>query len=286
MKTGQFGQWWEELEANDVERKLFLHQGGHIDPYAWYGAVYADPLLEWFDYYLQDLDNGVRGGPEAIVQREGGSWSEDEAWPPAGTEVQRMRLSHSADRSAGALTVGDTVGDAGVATSGETVTFTQTTPLSQDDVVANPTTPSGDRAVFLSDRLRTALRESGTATVRLRVKVDRAAAGFQARIVDYNGSSAYIVSRTLADLGHHRSLRHQDTIKPGTWYWLQWEINTDDHVFAPGHHLGLVITAEQHNPTAPYDPVTTTIKTKGSWLDMRSPATCRACRQPGRRLAS
>ena len=32
--------------------------------------------------------------------------------------------------------------------------------------------------------------------------------------------------------------------------------------------LGVVITAERHNPTAPYQPVTATIKTKRSWITM------------------
>ena len=264
VKTGQFGNWWEQLEANDVERKLFLHQGGHLDPYAWYGAAYAEPLLAWFDYYLQDLDNGVATGPEAIVQRESGAWSSDKVWPPAGTKTRKMRLSQSGDRSVGALTVGDVAPAKPV----KTVTIKQSVPLSPDTVVANPTTPGADRAVFMTDRLDTALRESGTATVRLRVKVDRAAAGFQARVVDYSGTTAYIVSRTLADLGHHESLEHKATLKPGKWYWLEWEINTDDHVFAANHRLGLVITAEQHNPTAAYEPVTATIKTDSSWLKM------------------
>ena len=77
----------------------------------------------------------------------------------------------------------------------------------------------------------------------------------------------HIVSRTSADLGHHESWTER-ILEPGTWYTLRWEINADDRVFEAGHVLGVVITAERHNPTAPYQPVTATIKTKRSWIAM------------------
>ena len=60
--------------------------------------------------------------------------------------------------------------------------------------------------MFLSDELSSQIRESGTATVTLTVKVDKPTADFQARIVDYTGGSGFIVSRTEADLGHYKSL--------------------------------------------------------------------------------
>lgn len=263
VKTRQFGEWWDDLVANDVERKIFLHQQDHIDPYDVFGTTYTTPLREWFDYYLQDLDNGVPDGPQAIIQREDGTWSEEEVWPPADTAPVRMKLSRPLGAGAGGLSTSTSSSAAA-----KTVTIVQNTEYSSDSVVANPTQPRSDRAVFLSDELSGALRESGTATVRLRVKVDRENAGFQARIVDYNGGSAYIVSRTLADLGHYESWRKKQTLVPGEWYTFTWEINADERIFAPNHVLGLVLTAEQHNPTAPYQPVTATIKTKRSFLTM------------------
>ena len=262
VKTRHFGEWWDELVNHDVERKIFLHQQDHIDPYDVFGTTYTTPLREWFDYYLQDLDNGVPDGPQAIIQREDGSWSEDDEWPPAGTESVTMRLSKP---------LGDAAGGLSTSPSGEfarTVKIVQSTDYSSDSVVANPTQPRSDRAVFLSDELSTALRESGTATVKLRVKVDRQNAGFQARVVDYNSGSAYIVSRTIADLGHYKSWKHKEALTPGQYYTFKWEINADDRIFARNHVLGLVLTAEHHNPTAPYQPVTATIKLKKSSITM------------------
>ena len=264
VKTRQFGEWWDQLEKYGVERRIFLHQGDHLEPYYSFGAVYSTPLLQWFDYYLQGIDNGVPDEPQAIIQREDKSWSTDKVWPPAGTKDQRMQLSEPLGRGAGALTTGAV----SAAKSHRYVTFTQSEAQSSDSVVTDPTTPRDDRAVFLSDDLSSEIRESGTATISLRVKVNREAAGFQARIVDYDDSSAYIVSRTIADLGHYKSWSVKEKLKPGTWYTLTWEINTDDRIFAKNHLLGLVVTAEKPNPLIEYKPVTATIDTQKSSLTM------------------
>jgi len=263
VKTIQFGEWWKQLEKYDVERRLFLHQGQHVEPYSSYGANYSTPLLQWFDYYLQGLDNGEPDEPRAIIQREDASWSTDQEWPPTGTEDRTMRLSAPLGRSAGALTEG-----AAPTKSKRYVTITQAAAQSSDSIVANPTTPRSDRAVFLSDELSSQLRESGTATVQLRVKVDKPTAGLQARIVDYTSGSGFIVSRTIADLGHYASLEEDHLLTPGKYYTLTWNINTDDRIFAKGHVLGLVLTAEQSNPTEQYVPVKATVDTKKSTLTM------------------
>jgi len=39
VKTRQFGEWWDELVANGVERRIFLHQYNHIDPHSSFGTV-------------------------------------------------------------------------------------------------------------------------------------------------------------------------------------------------------------------------------------------------------
>ena len=220
-------------------------------------------MLQWFDYYLQGIDNGEPDEPRAIIQREDGSWSTDKEWPPKRTADRTMYLSDPLGRSAGALT------DAAVSSPSERyVTFTQAAPQSDDGIVQNPTTPRGDRAVFLSDKLSGQLRESGTATVTPAGEGGPAHGGFQARVVDYNGATGFIVSRTSADLGHYKSLNQDVLLEPGKYYTLTWEINTDDRIFAKGHNLGLVITAEQSNPTEPYVPVKATIDTEKSTLTM------------------
>jgi X-Pro dipeptidyl-peptidase len=264
VKTRQFGEWWDQLVKYNVPRRIFLHQGQHVEPFYSYGSNYSTPLLQWFDYYLQGLDNGVPKEPRAIIQREDQSWSTDKEWPPTGTEDQKLKLSDPLGRLAGALTTPS----AEIGKAERYLTFTQSSEYSDDSIVANPTQHRDDRLVFLTDKLKDTLRESGTATLTLRVKVDQKAAGFQARVVDYNNGAAFIVSRTEADLGHYESWKVKHDLKPGQWYTLTWEINADDRIFAKGHNLGLVITAEKPNPLIDYKPVTATVDTEKSSITM------------------
>jgi X-Pro dipeptidyl-peptidase len=261
VKTRHFGEWWDDLVKNGVERRLFLHQDQHVEPYYEFGSTYSTPLLQWFDYYLQGLDNGLPNEPQAIIQRENKSWSTDTVWPPVGTQDQKLQLTSPLGRPAGALTTqpANVRGD-------RYLTFKQSSDYSSDSIVSSPTSPRGDRLVFMTDALAEQVRQSGTASVTLRVKVDRKAAGLQARVVDYTNGSAYIVSRTIADLGHHKSWKVKEDLVPGTWYEITWEINADDRIFAAGHNLGLVITAEKPNPLIAYEPVTATVDTRNSFL--------------------
>ncbi|MFO1337338.1 MAG: CocE/NonD family hydrolase [Burkholderiaceae bacterium] len=265
VKTRQFGEWWDELGKYGVKRRIFLHQGQHIEPFYSYGSNYSTPLLQWFDYYLQGLDNGAPKEPQAIIQREDMTWSTDKLWPPEGTTDQKLMLSQPLGRPAGALATQS----ANAGQAKRYLSFKQAAEYSSDSIVANPTQQRGDRLVFLSDKLADKVRESGTATLTLRVKVDRKAAGFQARVVDYSDTgAAFIVSRTIADLGHHTSWDKQRELVPGKWYELTWEINADDRIFARNHNLGLVITAEKPNPLIAYEPVTATVDTENSWITM------------------
>ncbi|HEX5685442.1 MAG TPA: CocE/NonD family hydrolase [Ideonella sp.] len=261
VKTRHFGEWWDDLVKNGVERRLFLHQDQHVEPYYEFGSTYSTPLLQWFDYYLQGLDNGLPNEPQAIIQRENKSWSTDTVWPPVGTQDQKLQLTSPLGRPAGALTTqpANVRGD-------RYLTFKQSSDYSSDSIVSSPTSPRGDRLVFMTDALAEQVRQSGTASVTLRVKVDRKAAGLQARVVDYTNGAAYIVSRTIADLGHHKSWKVKEDLVPGTWYEITWEINADDRIFAAGHNLGLVITAEKPNPLIAYEPVTATVDTRNSFL--------------------
>lgn len=265
VKTRHFGEWWEELVKYGVKRRIFLHQGQHVEPFYSYGSNYSTPLLQWFDYYLQGLDNGLPKEPQAIIQREDMTWSTDKQWPPTDTADQKLMLSQPLGRPAGALATQS----ANAGQAKRYLSFKQAAEYSSDSIVANPTQVRGDRLVFLSDKLVDKVRESGTATLTLRVKVDRPAAGFQARVVDYSDNgAAFIVSRTIADLGHHKSWDKQQALVPGKWYELTWEINADDRIFAKGHNLGLVISAEKPNPLISYQPVTATVDTENSWITM------------------
>ena len=47
-----FGQWWDALAANNVPRKIWLSQEGHVDPFDFRRAAWVDTLHRWFDFWL------------------------------------------------------------------------------------------------------------------------------------------------------------------------------------------------------------------------------------------
>jgi X-Pro dipeptidyl-peptidase len=296
VKTRQYGEWWDELARNGVPRKIFLHQDVHIDSFS-YRDAWVQRLHPWFDHWLQGLDNGVMDTPMATIQREDGTFTTEPTWPAAGTTPVTMSLDKPLDRSAGTLTTG------AARAPSSTVTVTGRGE-SDDDWVLDPTVARSDRAVFLSSELTTPLRVSGTGTVKVRVQSDKPAAAIKARLVDYGRATRYtavaaaagstcwgdgnatdtgcyantaigtkvsdlnIVTRTIANIGHYKSLNKLETLQRGVWYDLTFELNADDAVFAAGHRLGLVLTVEQSNPDSALERIRLTLDPAASSLTL------------------
>ncbi|WP_410788877.1 CocE/NonD family hydrolase [Kribbella sp. C-35] len=285
VKTRQFGEWWDELAKRNVPRKIFLHQGVHLDGFS-FRDEWVDKLHPWFDYWLQGLKNGVMDTPQATVQREDGSFVDEAKWPAAGAKQTTLKLSNLTGTS-------------------NPVSFTGTDKESADTVVLDPTAARTDRAVFLSDELEKAVRVSGTGKVSVRVKVNKVASGIKARLVDYGTANRYVnvtnvpdtrvcwgdgnaldtgcyaktqvntavsdtsvVVRTLADVGHYKSMYAKESLRSDRWYDLSFELNADDVVFAAGHRLGLVLTVEPDNPSIPFTGATITLDPTRSSLTL------------------
>ncbi|MFB6719824.1 CocE/NonD family hydrolase [Kribbella sp. NPDC056345] len=296
VKTRHYGEWWDEIAKRNVPRKIFLHQGVHLDGFSFRDA-YVNQLHPWFDYWLQGLKNDVMKQPQATIMREDGSYTTEAKWPAAGVRQTKLNLGKAAGAKAGGLSI--------AAASGDPISFTGTADESTDAVVLDPTTPKPNRAVFLSDTLDKAVRISGTGKVTVRVQSNRAAAGIKARIVDYGTatrfrnvtnvpntrvcwgdgntldtgcyaqtqvntavSDAAVVVRTLADVGHYKSLNRKESLKSGKWYDLTFELNADDVVFGAGHRLGLVLTVEPDNPSIPFTGATLTLDPTRSYLTL------------------
>jgi X-Pro dipeptidyl-peptidase len=280
VKTRHFGEWWDQLERYDVPRKIFLHQGVHIDSFS-FRQLWVDRLHPWFDYWLQGLQNGVMKTPMATIQREDGSFGTERTWPAAGTRQTRLALPGSAP-----------------------VAITGGQEPSGDEVVLDPATPRPDRALFVTDPLTSPVRVSGTGKLTVRVKVNRPAAGIKARLVDYGTATRFtevanlptstcwgggtaadtgcypdtkvnsaesdvnVAIRTLADVGHYRTLYRKETLRPDRWYELTFELNADDVVFAAGHRVGLVLTVESDNPAYEFPGATVTVDPRRSALTL------------------
>ncbi|MFD9893027.1 Xaa-Pro dipeptidyl-peptidase [Amycolatopsis sp. NPDC059027] len=274
VKTIHFGQWWDALAVNGVERKIWLAQTGHVDPFDYRRADWVDLLHRWFDHYLMGIDNGVERGPMASVERQPDQWADQSAWPAANASPTVLRAKAGGVPGLGSLTTG--------ASSG-TATFTDNPSQGENDWAANPGTASGSRLLYSTGKLANDLQVSGTGSISVTATPSTSSARLSAVLVDYGpatirnfagrgegintgtaetcwGANApgddacykvttadttnvdyTIISRGWADLANYRSLSKEEPLVPGTAYTMTFRLASTDHVVPRGHALALII---------------------------------------------
>ncbi|HEX2130131.1 MAG TPA: Xaa-Pro dipeptidyl-peptidase [Actinophytocola sp.] len=283
VETKHFAQWWDALARHGVPRKIWLGQPGHVDPFDFRRAEWVATLHRWFDYWLQDLRNGIMREPMATIERAPDVWVNERTWPARGAFPFPVSLG-----------AGDgTTGTLGLRPGRGTVTITDDPSLSESEAVSNPNAEVAGRQVFLSAPLRHDLRVSGTPTVSLRVRVSQPNTELSARLVDYGrapridalgrgegvrtlstescwGASTElddacyrdtaknvvtsdyaVMTRGWLDAAHRDSLTRPTPLRPGRWYTMTWQLNAHDAVLPKGRVLGLVLTLSDRQFTIP-----------------------------------
>ncbi|MER7894523.1 Xaa-Pro dipeptidyl-peptidase [Micromonospora sp. NPDC094482] len=284
VTSSQFGDWWTALGARNVPRKVWLSQTGHVDPFDFRRTEWVNTLHQWFDFWLQGLDNGIMGQPAVSIERDPSQWVQERSWPPAGTRITALRLGNG-DGTTGVL---------GAPQADTTIkTFTDVPTLNEVNAVGAPKTTRDGRLVFLTKPLTADLRFAGKPTVTLSVQVDRPTTTLTARLVDYglaqrvdhmstgegirvlttescfgessptdNGcyketaqtvvnKDVSVLTRGWLDAAHYGSLRSNTPLQPGRWYMMTVPLQSYDAVLKPGHILGLVLTQSDLEQTYP-----------------------------------
>jgi X-Pro dipeptidyl-peptidase len=288
VQTNHFSQWWAALAKNNVPRKLWLGLEDHVDPFEFRRDAWVEELHEWFDYWLQGLQNGVMKEPMATVETAPDVWRSYKTWPAVNRPA-------SVPLSAGKL---------GAQGKGS-VTITDDPDLTEDDIVADPTEVISGRQMFLSAPLPVPVRISGTSSVTLRLKSDSATTPVTARLIEYGEAERYtgvrrtddstcegastdyddscyytvekltaqsdhgIVSRGWIDAAHSKSLSTPTPLSPGQWTTITLPLRAQDEVIPKGRVLGLAITLSDTEWTSPNDTgATIDIDLAGSKLNL------------------
>ncbi len=186
VRPSQFSEWWQGLSANNVPRKLWLSEEGHVDPFDYRRGAWVDTLHRWFDYWLQGVQNGIMSEPQVdIEQQPGDVWKTYASWPIPNTTDTSIFLSSRGAGQSGALTTAS-----GGAT--DTLSFqdppTGNVPNETTDI-SNPNTAVGSRLVFLSPKLKTDVHLSGTPMIDLQASLSTPQSNLAALIVDYGAYS-------------------------------------------------------------------------------------------------
>ncbi|WP_078627315.1 Xaa-Pro dipeptidyl-peptidase [Streptomyces exfoliatus] len=276
VRANQFGKWWDALAANGVERKIWLSQTGHVDPFDFRRADWVRTLHRWFDHYLLGYENGIDREPVADIERAPDRWTTDRQWPPRGTEATTLRPAPGAAPGAG--TLGRTP-----AAPGSTATFTDDPGLGELDWAARVDSATPEKAGFVTRPLSRDLRISGSSKVTVTATPTTATAHLSAVLVDLGpdtirdyaaagegittladrtcwgtstpGDSACfketrarttdvgytVVSRGWADLGTWADPRKERPLTPGRAYTLTLDLAATDHVVPAGHRLALIV---------------------------------------------
>ncbi len=255
VKPGQYGQWWDALTDADVTRKIWLHNRGHGSPSGSTSGYtlpdgtswnYQTTMHRWFDHELWGVDNGILDEPTAIVQREDNSTVTYDDWPQPGSEMVRMSLTAETADGSGGLQLGAVRPRSQPAQTfvdhGKELGSTQDT-AAGPQLIAAPDDATGYRLVYVTEPLEEAATLSGTPEVTLRASINnRSAANLTAYLVDYGPDGTQeVVTRGWMDVQNRFRIDRTDPIAQGRFYDFSFDLHPDDHVFAAGHRMGLVV---------------------------------------------
>jgi X-Pro dipeptidyl-peptidase len=274
VRTKNFGQWWDALAKNGVERKIWLSGTGHVDPFDYRRTEWVDTLHHWFDHALLGYDNGIDRAPVADIERTPDHWTTDAVWPPKSTTAVSLHPGQGTQAGVGTLTAHPGTG---------TGTFTDDPQLSETDWAAHVDEPTGEKAGFVTEPLTKPLRVSGAAKVTVTATPTTATANLSAVLVDLGpatirdyasgglgvstltarscwgestaqDSACYkktaadtthvtstVFSRGWAALGTTASAHTIKPLTPGTPHPLTLTLASTDHVVPAGHRLALII---------------------------------------------
>ncbi|MEU6357223.1 Xaa-Pro dipeptidyl-peptidase [Streptomyces sp. NPDC047072] len=274
VRLQHVGPWWDALAKNGVERKIWLSQTGHVDPFDFRRAEWVDTLHRWFDHELLGYDNGIDREPMADIERHPDQWVTSKSWPPRGTSAATLRPAQGAQPGVGTL---------GLAKSKGTETFTDDPALGETDWAAQIDTSTPGKAGFTTRTLTKDLRLSGSSQVTVTASPTTSTAHLSAVLVDVGpdtirdyaasgegittltdrtcwgastaGDSACfrqtqaktapvdytVVSRGWADLGNYADPGKGVPLTPGKSYTITLDLGATDHVVPAGHRLALIV---------------------------------------------
>lgn len=274
VRPKHFGQWWDALAKHGVERKIWLSQTGHVDPFDFRRAAWVDTLHRWFDHELLGYDNGIDDEPMADIERHPDQWVTSAVWPPRTTHTVSLRPGTGEQPGVGTL---------GLRKQSGTAKFTDDPTLSETDWSAQIDSPTSGKAGFITKPLTKDLRVSGSSTVTVTATPSTSTAHLTAVLVDLGpdtirdyadgaegittltdrtcwgpsttgDSSCFrstqakttpvdytIFSRGWADLGNHASATKGVPLTPGKPYTITLDLHASDHVIPAGHRLALIV---------------------------------------------
>lgn len=276
VKANHFSKWWEALAEQDVPRKLWLTQTGHVEPFDFKRAEWVDTLHRWFDYWLHGIENGIMDEPMVDLETGPDEWETYSNWPDDNSKTAKVRLAPGTEDVPGLITTGPVKGN-------HTQTFIDNPSQTERQMVEGEFTVKENRLIFLSPELKEDVRLSGVPEFDIRAVIDKENTNLTAMIVDYGtdvrinhkssgegirtlpertcwgesspvDSACYketerttieapyeIVTHGWLSAKNRKSLEYSLPLEPGKNHKMKWDTLPEDYVFKKGHRIGIVV---------------------------------------------
>lgn len=228
-------QLYEALKGQ-VPLRMFLHKGGHGSTWA-HGV--PKKVQDWFDHFLEDVDNGVEKGKLVEVELNDSSLMTQYNWPSEDTKIQRLYLS-----SEGSLSrTSSKAQDARIVDMGSK--------KSLESLMKNPESKTSDRLIFLSPELTNTVTLSGTTKVSLKLRVNnRKATNLTVALVEYGSwGRAEVITRGWADPQNSLSIKRGSKLDPSKFQTVSFTLEPKQAKIARGNRLGVMVLATDYEYT-------------------------------------
>lgn len=243
VQRKQTAQMWDILKENDIPRKLWWHQGEHVDPSEVRGEVWLTTLNKWFAHWLYDIDNGIMDEPIVDIEKVDHTWEELEEWPHEDAEDKTLYLTRDHDEENVGLSLTEP------SSNDNLESFVDDASLEAADLIKDPFSSSDHRLAYVSAELTEPLRLSGTPKISLQASINQPAANLSALLVDYGPEENTIVTRGWKDPANYQSLSTSEPLKEDEFYTFSWEMEPHEYEFQEGHRIGVVIISSDHEYT-------------------------------------
>jgi putative CocE/NonD family hydrolase len=211
--------------------------------------------LDWFDYWLKGVENGIMRQPKVDIFTMGRNiWRKTESWPLTETEFVRYFI-HSSGKAN--TSFGDGVLSTTHPTNDEladTYKYDPTDPCpniydatalaAEGPFDQRPIERRDDVLVYSTPVLQADLDVTGPVTVRLHASTSAPDTDFWAQLTDVfpNGYSMHLTEGIIRGR-YHKSLEKQELLTPGTVYEFAIDLWVTSNVFQRGHRVRLDVSS-------------------------------------------
>lgn len=228
------------LQSRGIPVKLIIGPGTH-------GTPPPIPLIEWFDYWLKGIDNGIMDEPPIRYYcLEANEWRWADQWPPKDVEYVNYYLHEGGVLSTNPPTEDEKpesyIYDPNnpVLTMGGTNLVLAPGSFDQTPVV----TGRNDILSYTTPPLTEDVEIAGPLTVFLRASSNCTDTDFTAKIIDVHPTGELmLVADGLIRARFRNSMANPELMTPGTIYTFTIDLGDISQVFKAGHRIRVDISS-------------------------------------------